>query len=43
MARYAQFYSRRVFRNSTVYSEDDWGVLVSLYPDRKSGCWEGKG
>lgn len=35
MARYAQFYSRRVFRHSTVYSEDDWGVLVSLYPDRK--------
>lgn len=33
MARYAQFYSRRVFRHSVVYSEDDWGVLISLYPD----------
>jgi DNA-binding MarR family transcriptional regulator len=32
MARYAQFYGRRVFRGSKVYSEDDWGVLVSLYP-----------
>lgn len=32
MARYAQFYGRRVFRGSEVYSEDDWGVLVSLYP-----------
>jgi DNA-binding MarR family transcriptional regulator len=32
MARYAQFYSRRVFRHSVVYSDDDWGVLVSLYP-----------
>ena len=35
MARYAQFYSRRVFRNTVVYSEDDWGVLVSLYPDAR--------
>lgn len=33
MARYAEFYSRRVFRNSVVYSADDWGVLVSLYPN----------
>lgn len=32
MARYAQFYGKRVFRQSVVYSEDDWGVLVSLYP-----------
>ena len=32
MARYAQFYGRRVFRHSVVYSEDDWGILVSLYP-----------
>ena len=32
MARYAQFYGRRVFRHSAVYSEDDWGVLVTLYP-----------
>lgn len=35
MARYAQFYSRRVFRHSVVYSEDDWGVLVSLYPQQQ--------
>lgn len=35
MARYAQFYSRRVFRQTVVYSEDDWGVLVSLYPNQK--------
>ncbi|HNM27557.1 MAG TPA: winged helix DNA-binding protein [Saprospiraceae bacterium] len=32
MARYARFYSRRVFRDTDIYSEDDWGVLVSLYP-----------
>jgi len=33
MARYAQFYSRRVFRDTAIYSEDDWGVLITLYPD----------
>jgi DNA-binding MarR family transcriptional regulator len=33
MSRYAQIYSRRVFRDSAIYSDDDWGVLVSLYPD----------
>jgi DNA-binding MarR family transcriptional regulator len=35
MAKYAQFYSRRVFRHSVVYSTDDWGILVSLYPNQK--------
>lgn len=35
MARYAQFYSRRVFRDSAIYSDDDWGVLISLYPYQK--------
>ncbi len=35
MARYGQFYSRRVFRHTAVYSEDDWVVLGSLYPDQK--------
>lgn len=35
MARYAQFYGRRVFRHSAIYSEDDWGILVSLYPNRQ--------
>jgi len=33
MARYAEFYSRRVFRHTAVYSTDDWGVLISLYPN----------
>lgn len=40
MARYAQFYSRRLFKDSTLYSEDDWGVLVSLYPYGKSSKTE---
>jgi DNA-binding MarR family transcriptional regulator len=35
MARYAQFYGKRVFRHSAIYSEDDWGVLVSLYPSQQ--------
>jgi DNA-binding MarR family transcriptional regulator len=35
MARYAQFYSKRVFKNSHIYSEDDWGVMATLYPDKK--------
>lgn len=35
MGRYAQFYSRRVFRDSEIYSDDDWGILVSLFPDRQ--------
>jgi len=35
MGRYAQFYGRRVFRHSAVYSQDDWGVLVTLYPDQQ--------
>jgi DNA-binding MarR family transcriptional regulator len=35
MARYAQFYGKRVFRRSAIYSEDDWGVLVSLYPSQQ--------
>lgn len=35
MARYAQFYNRRVFRHTAIYSEDDWVVLGSLYPDQK--------
>jgi DNA-binding MarR family transcriptional regulator len=33
MGRYAQFYGRRVFRDSEIYSDDDWGILVSLFPD----------
>lgn len=35
MARYAQFYGRRVFRDTAIYSEDDWGVLISLFPDQQ--------
>ncbi len=33
MSRYADFYARRVFKSSDIYSLDDWAVLVSLYPD----------
>jgi MarR family transcriptional regulator, lower aerobic nicotinate degradation pathway regulator len=32
MANYAVYYSRRVFRESVIYSMDDWGILVSLFP-----------
>lgn len=35
MGRYAQFYGRRVFRDSEIYSDDDWGIFVSLFPDRQ--------
>jgi DNA-binding PadR family transcriptional regulator len=35
MGRYAQFYSRRIFRSTEIYSDDDWGILVSLFPDRQ--------
>jgi|GEM_PF-580053 len=35
MGRYAQFYGRRIFRDSEIYSDDDWGILVSLFPDRQ--------
>ncbi len=35
MARYVQFYSKRVFKNSNIYSEDDWGVMATLYPDKQ--------
>jgi DNA-binding MarR family transcriptional regulator len=35
MARYADFYGRRLFRHSEVYSLDDWSVLVTLYPQRQ--------
>jgi DNA-binding MarR family transcriptional regulator len=35
MGQYATFYARRIFRRSVVYSLDDFGVLISLHPDRK--------
>jgi DNA-binding MarR family transcriptional regulator len=35
MGQYATFYARRIFRRSEVYSLDDFGVLISLHPDRK--------
>lgn len=35
MYKYASYYSRRVTRGSPVYSLDDFGVLASLFPDRK--------
>lgn len=33
--KYAQFYARRVFRNTEIYSLDDFAVLVSLFPDKE--------
>jgi hypothetical protein len=33
--KYAQFYARRVFRNTEVYSLDDFAVLVSLFPNKE--------
>lgn len=35
MGQYATFYARRIFRRSAIYSLDDFGVLISLHPDRK--------
>ncbi len=35
MGQYATFYARRIFRRSVIYSLDDFGVLISLHPDRK--------
>ncbi len=32
MYKYAQFYARRVFRDTAIYSLDDFSVLISLYP-----------
>ncbi len=34
MYRYAQYYSRRLFRDTPIYSFDDFGVLATLYPAR---------
>lgn len=36
MGRYADFYTRRIFRDSIIYSMDDWAVLVSLFPNGSS-------
>lgn len=33
MGRYADFYARRIFRDTDIYSMDDWAVLASLFPD----------
>ncbi|UTA66880.1 MarR family winged helix-turn-helix transcriptional regulator [Emticicia sp. 21SJ11W-3] len=33
--KYAQFYAKRVFRNTEIYSLDDFAVLVSLFPDKE--------
>jgi DNA-binding MarR family transcriptional regulator len=35
MSRYAEFYSRRLFRHSEIYSIDDWGIMATLYPDQQ--------
>jgi DNA-binding MarR family transcriptional regulator len=32
---YMMFYSRKMFKNSSIYSIYDWGILVSLLPDKK--------
>ena len=35
MYKYALFYSRKVFKNSPIYSIDDFSFLASLLPDKK--------
>lgn len=35
MYKYAVFYSRKVFKNSKIYSLDDFSFLASLLPDKK--------
>ena len=33
--KFAQFYSRKIFKNSLIYSLDDFSVIASLLPDKK--------
>lgn len=35
MYKYASFYSRKIFKNSVIYSIDDFSFLASLLPDKK--------
>lgn len=35
MYKYALFYSRKIFKNSHIYSLDDFSFLASLLPDKK--------
>ena len=35
MSKYAQFYAKKVFRNTEVYSLEDFSVLVTLYPEKE--------
>ena len=35
MYKYALFYSRKIFKNSQIYSLDDFTFLASLLPDKK--------
>lgn len=35
MYKYALFYSRKIFKNSQIYSLDDFSFLASLLPDKK--------
>jgi DNA-binding MarR family transcriptional regulator len=35
MYKYALFYSRKIFKNSLIYSIDDLGVLATLLPDKQ--------
>lgn len=32
---YMMYYSRKMFKNSGIYSIYDWGILMSLLPDKK--------
>ena len=34
MYKYALFYSRKIFKNSIIYSIDDFSILASLLPDK---------
>ena len=35
MYKYALFYSKKIFKNSIIYSLDDFSVLASLLPDKQ--------
>lgn len=35
MYKYASFYSRKIFKNSKIYSLEDFSFLASLLPDKK--------
>jgi DNA-binding MarR family transcriptional regulator len=35
MFKYAQFYSKRLLKDSPIYSLDDFGMLAGLFPDKE--------